>query len=1375
MTADLASPGLSAAPVLSELFEELTNKLQAGEVVDIEEYARRHPAYADRLRRFLPALEVLVGLGHSAVPPTQCLPGPAEFATGHAGGAGTLGDYRIVREVGRGGMGVVYEAVQLSLERRVALKVLPFAAALDARQLQRFKNEAQAAAHLQHQSIVPVYAVGCERGVHYYAMQFIDGQTLAALIHDLRGQRGGPAVEDATGPSPPPEAATTPAAVASTLPAATDAAFFRTVAQWGVQAAHALEQAHQVGVVHRDVKPANLMLDGRGNVWITDFGLAHCQSQMGLTMSGDLIGTLRYMSPEQALAQRGLIDHRSDIYSLGATLYELLTLEPAFPGTDRQELLRQLAQDDPRPPRQWNRSIPGELETIVLKAMEKSPAERYATAQDLADDLQRWLKDEPIRAKRPTPLQRVKRWARRHRSVVWAAAVCLLVAALSLAVCAGWILRAQAVRRAEAVGKVTVAVDEARALQRLRQWPEALASARRAQEWVDEVPEQLRHNVGLLMADLEMAARLEEVAILRANAGKGSFDNELADEEYGKAFREFGIDVDTLETEEAAALIQGRSIAVELAAALDAWAPMRRATRKGDARSWKRLVAVARLADPDRQRNQMRDALERGDHKALVKLAASDQIRHWPASTLGRLGVALTEIGSVEQAVALLQKAQQSHPSDFWINHRLAWSLRLLRPPQTEEAVRFFTVAVALRSRSPSAHVNLGVALHHTGRLDAAIAAYQEAIHLKKDLVSAHCNLGSALVDKGQADAAIAACQEGVRLDPGFAEAHCCLGRALNARGRWDEAIAACREAIRLKPAYAQAHNLLGLALMARGRLDEAIAAYWRALEHKPTFSGAHYNLGKALAQRGHLNAAILAYRRAIEHEPDDARPYYQLDDLGSAGVHCNLGVALNAKGRRDEAIAAFREAIRLKPAYALAHCNLGVALDAKGRRDEAVAAYRKAISLQDGHAPAHCNLGAALLNKGLLDEAISELRKAIHAQPTLAEAHSNLGWALSKKGKLDEASSCYREAIKHKPDYANAHCRLGEILAEKKQHDEAIAAYRQAIKHRPHHAPIYYNLGCALLQRGQRDQALAAFRQAIVHQPDLAPAHSNIGLVLLQRGQLDQAIAAFRQAVKHKPDYAEAHYNLGLSLAKKGQLDEAIASYRQSLVQKPDFAEAHCNLGLRLQDAGQFAAALASLRRGHELGARNPKWHYPSARWVQECQRLAALERRLPPILQGAAPADAAEGIAFAQVCALKGLQGAAARLYALAFAAKPDLASNQQAGHRYQAARAAALAGCGQGKDSPPPGTSERLRWRRQALTWLRADLAAWSRLLHTSNPQARARAQQVLATWQGDSALAGLREGKHLAGLPPEEQAACRRLWADVKGLLEQARRT
>jgi WD40 repeat protein/serine/threonine protein kinase len=443
---------LGIDPALGDLIEEFTRRLQAGEPVGVESFAGRHPQWAEELGRLLPTLVALADLSSSASGGGGTIPSTVAGEER----SGRLGDFRLVREVGRGGMGVVYEAFQETLDRRVALKILPFAAALDERRLRRFHLEATAAAQLHHPHIVPVFGVGCERGVHYYAMQFIDGRTLADAIRELRDARDNqqapaaqqrpepPAAdrpppahrprESAASPRHSPEAATAVALAGTTLPAGSPrgAEFFRTAARLGVQVAEALEHAHGLGVLHRDIKPGNLLLDGRGNLWVTDFGVARLGADGGLTLSGDLLGTVRYMSPEQTRADASP-DYRCDVYSLGVTLYELLTLEPAWTGQDREQLLRQIAFEEPRPPRSLNPAIPKDLETIVLKAMAKETRERYRTAGEFAEDLKRFLEHRPIRARRPSMAERTAKWLRRHRSVATLTVSFLVLACVGLA------------------------------------------------------------------------------------------------------------------------------------------------------------------------------------------------------------------------------------------------------------------------------------------------------------------------------------------------------------------------------------------------------------------------------------------------------------------------------------------------------------------------------------------------------------------------------------------------------------------------------------------------------------------------------------------------------------------------------------------------------------------------------------------------------------------------------------------------------------------------------------------------------------------------------------------------------------------------------
>jgi serine/threonine protein kinase/Tfp pilus assembly protein PilF len=830
---------------LSRLVDEFVASLDRGERPDIEEYAKNSPELATVLRQVLPALQALRVTALAPMGPVDSLPHAAP-----------LGDFRLLREIGRGGMGIVYEAEQLSLGRRVALKVLPFVTTLDSKQLQRFKNEAQAAAHLHHQHIVPVYATGCERGVHFYAMQFIEGRTLAAVIAELRqasesGPRAEPrpsesraGVDNLTTPYLPlsdgcASATTTPKAGIATERSTRSPLFFRTVAQLGIQAAEALEHAHEMGVVHRDIKPANLLVDGRSHLWVTDFGLAHCQSQAGLTMSGDLVGTLRYMSPEQALAQRVTIDHRTDIYSIGATLYELLTLEPVFNGRDRQELLRKIAFEEPRLPRKINQAIPAELETIVLKAVEKKPTERYATARELADDLERFLRDELIRAKRPSLAQRARRWSRRHQPVVWSAAAFLLLAALTLASCIGWVVNDHRARQVATDEAADHALQEAVELQGKRKWPQALAAAKLAEGILaGGGSAHLRRRVGERREDLEMVLRLEHLRLPPPERSISNFNPPGNDDAaYARAFRDFGIDVEALEPNEAAERIRARSIWLELAIALDNWAACLQLKRGADYSGSKKLLTTAKIVDPDPWRVQMRDAVAPHDEAALNRLATTVNVRELPLQSLSLLVYKARMDPKVERP--LLLRAQSEHPEDFWINFQLGWGFANWPEPfhDSDQAVRFFTTAIAIQPRSASVRCYLANELVGRGRLEEALAEFEKAVEEEPDYPQARNNFAWFLatcprVEFRDAARAVEHAAKAVELAPRSASARNTLGVAQYRARNWKAAIETLERAEALAPGtyfafnaffLAMAHWQLGEKQKAQGEYEQAV------------------------------------------------------------------------------------------------------------------------------------------------------------------------------------------------------------------------------------------------------------------------------------------------------------------------------------------------------------------------------------------------------------------------------------------------------------------------------------------------------------------------------------------------------------------------
>jgi eukaryotic-like serine/threonine-protein kinase len=534
--------------LLDQLAEEFADRFRRGERPSLEEYSNRYPELAEDIRELFPAMVKVEQVDEGKIAHENDLK-----ALGPTSSLRQIGDYRILGVIGRGGMGVVYEAEQISLGRRVALKVLPRHAAADRLTLERFRREARAAARLHHTNIVPVFDVGQDGDIRFYAMQFIQGQSLDGVITELRHLRiqsqskasaeekaksspetrklspsvahsilaGGflpegdvreksvAAGDEATEAGPfsaiAPDSSSTPTPLSwAVLPGGTQLSvaemshrvFHRSVAHIGRQAAGALVHAHARGVIHRDIKPSNLLLDTDGVVWVTDFGLAKAEDD-GLTQTGDVLGTIRYMAPERFLGQA---DPRSDVYALGLTLYELLVLRPAFDSPNRLALIEQVRSVDPPRPRSIDPRIPLDLETIVLKAVEKDAKARYASADEMSEDLRRFLADEPIRARQVSTRERYWRWAMRNPAIATLGGV---LTALSVAVTVGSMMTAGYFQR--------LAGSEKQAKERLQVAQNAADGARR--EALEERDHSRRQSArlaldkGIALAETGEAAR----------------------------------------------------------------------------------------------------------------------------------------------------------------------------------------------------------------------------------------------------------------------------------------------------------------------------------------------------------------------------------------------------------------------------------------------------------------------------------------------------------------------------------------------------------------------------------------------------------------------------------------------------------------------------------------------------------------------------------------------------------------------------------------------------------------------------------------------------------------------------------------------------
>jgi serine/threonine-protein kinase len=1017
--------------------------------------------------------------------------------------------YEIQGVLGRGGMGVVYRAWHLRLNRCVALKMLLAGPCARPDEQERFQREAEAVAALHSPNVVQVYDVGDVDGRPYFTMELIEGGNLADRIQGL------------------PRPARQAAALVATL-------------------ADAIHQAHQSGIVHRDLKPSNILLqfsilelgfsiEGSQTASIqnpkskienlipkiTDFGLARrLEDDGGLTLSGVPIGTPSYMAPEQARGTKKAIGPATDVYALGAILYEMLTGRPPFRAETTTATLHQVVTEEPIPPMRLNPQVPRDLQTICLKCLAKEPQRRYPSAAALAEDLRRFLRSETIAARPAGRMERLARWSRRRP-----AAAVLLVGALLFAITmlggAGWLIGRQ-ILTARAV---EADLREADRLQRQSDFPEALAALNRARSRLGAAgPFWLYPVVDAAQGDHEFLSRLEAIRVSRCTLAEGGqthaaqmrFNKARADRDYAEAFRDRGLGEPPDDPAGAAARVQASKWTAHLVTALNDWAVCAADPARQD---W--LLTLARRADPDPWRDRVRDPAVWRDGKQLSELARAvpaDQ----PVSLLLALGERLTACG--EDGVGLLRRVQEQHPEDFWAN---------------------FTLALALH----------GPQRYPGGKSGPALVYYEKAHQIRPQAVAVLNDLGMVLLDIG-----------------------------------WmmDD--------------------------MRDGGGPGAYTVFYRAVKSDARFAPSFNNLGVALkGYKGDWGLSVLLFRDAVQIDP-------QL-----APAHFNLAEIRAGSGHLDEAIDHFRQALAIDPDFGLAHCSLGLALVAKGRRDE-----------------------------------------------------------------VDE---CYPERVE-----ALEHLR-GQALRD---------------------ASNYY-------------------WQAFLGDPEWVPARNQLRI----------------------PPQDEA------------RLNEALDHYRQAVRLAPEFAHTHAVLGLALFARREFNDAETETRRGLHLLAEWEKDRRPVLeRLLQWCQRLRALEARLPAVVQGKDRPAADDCLDLAVLCFVKNHHATAARLYAEALAAKPGLTDDLRAGHRFNAARAAALAGRGQGDDIAGLTEFERARLRKQARHWLRLDLNAWAQKIDTGAAADRIQALKTLAPWGDEPDLAGLRDAAPLERLPEAERQECQTLWQAVAALLRRA---
>jgi serine/threonine-protein kinase len=1061
--------------------------------------------------------------------------------------------YELRDILGRGGVGVVYRAWQPRLQRAVALKMLlagPFA---QVHERERFLREVEAVAGLRHPNIVPLYDAGEADGRPYFTMELVEGGSLAQKIAGV--------------PQPAAQAAALVAAVAD-----------------------AVQVAHQNGIIHRDLKPHNILLTSDGTPKVTDFGLARRLENGGaLTVSGAVMGTPSYMAPEQARGKNDTVGPATDVYALGVVLYELLTGRPPFQAETPTATLQQVLADDPVPPRQLNRRVPRDLETICLKCLHKEPARRYHSAAALAEDLRRQAAGEPIRARPAGPVERGLRWLRQHPAQVRALTAVLVLLVVLIVLGFRWHELHQAAVHA-AVVQAERDLKEAQHLQKLRDYQAAGEALQHAKEVLGEDgPAELHKRLAVATHNLKLVERLDTIRIERTLVLSTSmdqtmqFNTTLLDPDdpqiiqrsaspglkYAAAFREAGLgtpgeDPAVVAQRAADSLVRG-----ELVAALDDWSACASDVAQ---RAW--VLDVVRRADPDPWRDQVRDPDNWKKPKVLADLADTAVVAEQPPPLLVVLAARLRS--KKIDTRPFITRVALAHPTDFWVNLEAADTLHDSAPL---EAMGYLRAALAIRPKVAMVHFHLFL-----------LTYWQK---------------------------------------------------------RWSEAAEHLGNAIRLNPSEPYFRVWAGFTLSLSGRYDEAVAKFDEALKLAPKHFWAHYGRSRAL----------------------------------------------DALGRLTEALDDCREALEAAPQF----------WDGKLKVPDGTDLREKLLSLY------------LRLNRG--HELPALWRKQLAARPTAHET-----WF----------------------GYAELCLFLGDIKEYQSHREELFARFGGAKD------PVVaerVGRACLLLPWSDEKQQQAAALIDIAMAAPLPKYEWERPYFLFAKGLAEYRQEHFQSAIELMEGPA------GKVMGPAPRLVAAMAQYKS---------------GQQQQARKTLAAAVLSFDWRPAKADSRDLWIVHILR--REAETL--IVPQWPGFLAGKyEPQDNDERMALLGICQFKDLRYKSAHLYAGIFAADPHLAGDLWTGHRYTAARAAAVAGCGGGADGAKLSDKDRAGWRQQALKWLRQDLDASAQLLKTASPQVRDVAQKVLAGWRAEIDLAGVREQKALDKLAPTERQEWLTFWEDHDALVKQ----
>jgi len=917
---------------IEQIIQQFVGAQLSGEKPDVDDFVKQYPEFESQIRKKIKSLQEIDSL-------FDCLmrADDSDFATSipeHSLVGKTLGDFEMLGLIGTGGMGAVFLAKQISLDREVALKVISDISGTHKRSLERFKREAKALAKVSHPNIVSIYEIGGQEPYSYIAMEFIKGVSLDKILSSIR--KASPDVKasaimrkclEAQAPIDTHRHVNNQ----NTNGAAIDTDYIVQISSLIISIASALEYAHSIGILHRDVKPSNILITANGTVKIVDFGLAKSRNQENITITGEFFGTPSYVSPEQ-IQKPDTVDCRSDVFSLAATYYECLTLHPPFGGDTVNETLVQVISRDAVPPKKYCPRLSADFNTVLLHALEKFPDDRYQTAGDFATDIRNILEFKPITAKRPSITRRTYKALRRNPLKLLIIGISLLLITL------GYFTLSNYVR-------------ESKKFAARKQYEIALTK-------------MSNKNFAAALTYLSQATKISP-SFAEAYFSIGDCYHALEQDQ--KAIEAYKLAIEINPDDSRAHNNLGRTY-LRLGRNEDAIQPLKEAIRIDPDYA----IAYVNLGTAYHNLDRYQ--------KAIQTYNMAINLRPNYANAYSNRGLAYLKKTDYDHAIEDCNKAIELSPNlaEPYNNRGQAY----IELGLYDLAVKDFDRAIAKNPALPFVYSNRGLAFCYKGNYDRAIEDSNKAIELDPNLAVAYVNRGLVYIETASYDHAMRDFDRAIANNPALPIAYSNRGFVYFHKGYYDSAIKDCNKAIELNPNLAAAYINRGLAYFGKKEHDLAIKEFNKAIAINPALSKAYNNLGLAYANKGDFDSAIKEYDKAIELSPNQPELYN------------NRGLAFLGKSDYDSALKDFDHAITISPKSVQAYVQRGHTYACKQEYDAAIEDYSRAVALNPMEASTYNFRGNAYIDQGNYDRAIDDLNRCINIDSANAEAYNKLALA---------------------------------------------------------------------------------------------------------------------------------------------------------------------------------------------------------------------------------------------------------------------------------------------------------------------------------------------------------------------------------------------